>query len=421
MADVAIPTSMTLREPPALREFRMEARAWLEANVPVSHLAPAHTEEGFEARRNWEQRLFEAGWAAVHWPRRYGGRDAGVRESAVFTEEYLRAGAPERINGLGLNLFGPALLEFGTDLQRERWLPSILRCDDIWCQGFSEPDAGSDLAALRTTARIDGDEYVVDGQKIWTSLAGFGDWIFALVRTNPDVPKHRGITMLAIDLRSPGVDIRPLRQLDGDPSFAEVFFDGVRVPSGHVIGEVDDGWRVAMHALGLERGSSFGAHVGCSEDVAALVRLRMLCAADADEADEAGRAAAADLDDRIARAYVRSEAYRAMSQRLLARVEVGHAHPADASMAKLYRTELRHEIFEIGLALLDDLGELAVGSDELLRRFGPDLDDVWREWHHEYWYSRAAKIFAGTNEVQRNIIAERWLNLPKEGDATRTR
>lgn len=382
----------------------------MASNLPSGELPPAHTREGFELRRDWERRLFEAGWAAVHWPSEYGGRDATVRESAIFTEEYLRAGAPERINGLGLNLLGPALLEFGTLAQCRRWLPSILRCDDIWCQGFSEPDAGSDLAGLRSVARRDGDEFVVDGQKIWTSLAGFGDWIFALVRTDPLAPKHRGITMLAIDLRSEGVDIRPLRQLDGDPSFAEVFFSGVRVPTDQVIGDVADGWRVAMHALGLERGSSFGAHVGCSRDVDALVRLREIVAEHL--ADDL---ADGDLDDRIARVLVRSEAYRAMSRRMLTRDELGIAHPAEASAAKLFRTELRHETFDLGIELLGELGELSPGSDELSSRFGAEFDAIWRHWHHEYWYARAAKIFAGTSEVQRNIIAERWLGLPKEG------
>lgn len=406
----SIPPSMTLRESASQRAFRLEARAWLDLNVPARDLPPAHTSAGFEARREWERRLFDAGWAAVHWPAEYGGRGASVRESAMFAEEYLRAGAPERINGLGLNLLGPALLEFGTDEQRVRWLPGILRCDEIWCQGFSEPDAGSDLAGLRTAARADGDEYVVDGQKIWTSLAGFGDWIFALVRTDPAAPKHRGITMLAIDLHSPGVEIRPLRQLDGDPSFAEVFFDGVRVPADQVVGEVNDGWRVAMHALGLERGSSYGAHARCSLDVEDLIRLRCLVSGDLDDSESV------DLDDRIGRAFVRAEAFRAVSRRMLTRDELGVAHPAAASMAKLFRTELRYEVFDLGLQLLGELGELDHHSDELADRFGAEIDDLWAEWHHEYWYSRAAKIFAGANEVQRNIIAERWLGLPKEGD-----
>lgn len=401
--------SMTLVEADEHVRFRDEARRWLAEHRPSGPLAPAYSSEGFEQRRAWERQLFEADWAAVHWPRVFGGRDASLRESAIFAEEYLASGAPDRINGLGLNLFGPALLVFGTEAQRERWLPGILRCDDIWCQGFSEPDAGSDLAGLRTTATLDGDNFVVDGQKIWTSLAGFGDWIFTLVRTDPGAPKHRGISMLAIDLRSEGIDIRPLRQLDGDPSFAEVFFDEVRVPAEHLVGELNDGWRVAMHALGLERGSSFGAHVGVSRDITELAELRRVRdrALGADTIDPS-------VDGRMARAFVRSEAYRALCRRMLTRTELGLDHPSEPSIAKLFRTELRHEIFDLGLATVGELAELDGTSDELHARFGADIGDIWDHWHHEYWYSRAAKIFAGTSEVQRNIIAERRLGLPKE-------
>lgn len=407
--DPAIAEAMTLVEAEECARFRQEARDWLAEHRPRGALAPAYSSEGFEQRRSWERQLFEADWAAVHWPRTYGGRDASIRESAIFAEEYLASGAPDRINGLGLNLFGPALLVFGTDAQRARWLPGILRCDDIWCQGFSEPDAGSDLAGLRTTARLDGDCFVVDGQKIWTSLAGFGDWIFALVRTDPDAPKHRGISMLAIDLHSDGIDIRPLRQIDGDPSFAEVFFDEVRVPAEHLVGELNDGWRVAMHALGLERGSSFGAHVGVNGDVDQLVSLRRVR-----DRSLAEGTVDPSVDGRMARAFARAEAYRAMCRRMLTRSELGVDHPAEPSIAKLFRTELRHEIYDLGLTLLGEFGELDATSEEIHRRFGADLVEVWEHWHHEYWYARAAKIFAGTSEVQRNIIAERRLGLPKE-------
>lgn len=413
----SVPGDMTLRESDHDRQFRAEARQWLDAHRPRETLPPAHSVEGFERRRLWEQTLFDAGWAAVHWPSAFGGRDATTRESTMFAEEYLRCGAPERINGLGLNLFGPALLEFGTEEQRRRWLPSILRCDDIWCQGFSEPDAGSDLAALRSTARLDGDEFTVNGQKIWTSLASFGDWIFTLVRTDPEAPKHRGISMLAIDMKSPGIEVRPLRQIDGDPSFGEVFFTDVVVPADQLIGDLNDGWRVAMHALGLERGSAFGAHVTHSMEVETLARLRAHLAHSATAGE-----VTPDLDERLAKVYVESEALRALSWRMLSRLELGRAHGAEPSMAKLFRTELHHEILDLGLAMMGELGELEGGSPELDAALDADLGEHWAQWHHHYWYSRAAKIFAGTSQVQRNIIAERWLDLPKEElGASRTR
>ncbi|MBA2579153.1 MAG: acyl-CoA dehydrogenase family protein, partial [Euzebyaceae bacterium] len=205
---------MDLSLTPEQESFRDEVRSWLAANVPAEPLGPTSTPEGFAAHRVWEQRLFEAGYSAISWPEAYGGRDADLLTQALFAEEYARAGAPERINTLGLGLAGPTLIAYGTDAQKERWLPGILSCDDIWSQGFSEPEAGSDLAALRTTAVAAGDVYVVNGQKIWTSLGRFADWIFALVRTDRQAPKHKGITFLMIDMRSPGIEVRPITQIN---------------------------------------------------------------------------------------------------------------------------------------------------------------------------------------------------------------
>ena len=394
---------MTVRDSPAVAAFRDEARTWLEGRRPRGHLPPSYTSEGFELRRAWERELFEAGWAAVHWPAEHGGRGASLRESAVFSEEYQRSGAPERINGLGLNLFGPALLVYGTPAQRQRWLAPILRCDDIWCQGFSEPEAGSDLASLRTRAELDGEQWVVNGQKIWTSLGLFGDWIFALARTNRDAPKHRGISMLAIDLRSDGVEVRPLRQIDGAPAFAEVFFTDVRVPVDQVVGPVDEGWRVAMHALGHERGSSFGAHVGFSRDVEHLAALVGDSLPDP------------VLHDRLAGSFVRAEVFRWLSMSMSTRAELGVGAESEPSVSKLYWSRLEHRIFEVGLDALDAHAELEPGSPLLQRRLGRAGSDAWSDWHHRYWYARAAEIFAGTTEIQLNIIAERLLGLPREG------
>ncbi|HEX7303498.1 acyl-CoA dehydrogenase family protein, partial [Lentzea sp.] len=240
-----------------IEEFRAEVRAWLAENVPAEPLPPWTGQAGFDLHRAWEGKLFEGGYAAVDWPSEYGGRDASLSRSIAFAEEYYRAGAPERINMGGLYLLGPVLMQWGTPEQCARWIPDLLACRTIWCQGFSEPGSGSDLASLRTSAVRDGDDFVVNGQKIWISMGGFADWIFALVRTDPEAGrerKHRGISFLCIDLRSPGVEVRPLTMVDGTRGFAEVFFTDVRVPVGNVVGGVDNGWAVAMSTLGFERG-----------------------------------------------------------------------------------------------------------------------------------------------------------------------
>lgn len=237
------------------RAFRDEVRDWLSRHVPTEAFAPLDTEEGLEQRRAWEKDLHRAGFAAVHWPTEYGGRGMNALGTAIFYDEYLRANAPERLNRLGLGLCGPTLIDLGTQAQRTRWLANILSCDDIWCQGFSEPEAGSDLASLRTRGDVGADEIVVNGQKVWTSHSKFADWMFALVRTNPDVPKHRGLTFLMIDMHDPSVDVRPIRQINHAAEFSEVFLTDVVVPRENVIGDIDGGWSVAMTTLKHERGS----------------------------------------------------------------------------------------------------------------------------------------------------------------------
>jgi alkylation response protein AidB-like acyl-CoA dehydrogenase len=264
---------MDLELAPGQAAFRDELRAWLRENVPADPLEPSSTPEGFEAHRRWERRLYEAGYAALSWPVEYGGRDADLLTQAIFVEEYARAQAPVRINVLGLGLAGPTLLRFGTEEQRRRWLPGILSCDDVWSQGFSEPEAGSDLANIRTRAELDGDAYVLNGQKTWTSLGRFADWMFALVRTDLLAPRHRGLTFLMVDLHTPGIEVRPIVQITGDAGFAEVFLSDVRVPVGNVVGEVNGGWPVAMATLAFERATGLGSHVRFSRDVRALVEL----------------------------------------------------------------------------------------------------------------------------------------------------
>jgi alkylation response protein AidB-like acyl-CoA dehydrogenase len=387
----------------AQQAFRDEVRSWLADTVPSEPLPPAYTEEGFEAHRGWERRLYDAGYAAIHWPEEFGGRGADLIDTAIFQEEYARAGAPTRINVLALALAGPTIMMFGSEEQKKRWLPEILSCDDIWCQGFSEPDAGSDLANVKTSAVREGDEYVVNGQKIWTSLGRFADWIFALVRTDKDAPKHNGISYLMIDMHSPGVEVRPIVQINGDPAFAEVFFTDVRVPVDQVVGNENEGWKVAMATLGFERGTGLGSHVRFSQNLRDLVSLAKALGLEQDP----------HVRDGIARLYAETEVYRHNMYRTLSRLAGDKAIGPEASLNKLFWSEMDARIMDTGLRLLGPLGELTAKSSLVNDALG-DAAGLWNRWQHQYWYSRAALIYAGTSEIQKNIIAERVLGLPKE-------
>ena len=249
--------------------FREEVRSWLRSSVPS--LPPPGSAEAFAQHVEWERELHRAGYAAIQWPTEYGGRGADVVQQAIFEEEYLLANGPERVTVVGQNLLGPTLMVHGTDEQKRRWLPGILSADEIWSQGFSEPEAGSDLAALRTHATRDGADWIVNGQKIWTSYGPYADWIFALVRTERDAPKHKGITFLVVDLRSPGIEVRPITQLDGHAGFAEVFFTDVRVPADQVIGEVNGGWGVTMTTLAFERDAPAAAPARYRRDLDTVI------------------------------------------------------------------------------------------------------------------------------------------------------
>ncbi len=375
--------------------FRDEVRAWLEANVPAEPLPPLSTPEGQQAHKAWERALFEGGYAAIAWPKAYGGRDADMVDTAVFQEEYARAGAPARINTLGLGLAGPTIMAYGTDDQKRRWLPGILSCDDIWCQGFSEPDAGSDLANLRTTAVREGDTYVVNGQKIWTSSGMFADWMFALVRTDRDASKHKGISFVMIDMSSPGIDVRPIVQINGDAGFAEVFLTDVRVGVGNLIGAEHDGWRVAMTTLGFERGTGLGAHVRFSQNLQELVAL----------VKAVGLAGDPIVRDQVARLYTETEVYKHNMYRTLTTLTKGKQLGPEASVNKLYWSQMETRLFTAGMDAMGELAELTPKADLAVDK---------GHWQHHWWYSRAACIYAGTTEIQKNIIAERVLGLPKE-------
>ncbi len=383
--------------------FRDEVRGWLaDHKDQIETTRALNWEDGgaaFELHREWERTLSDAGLAAVAWPREYGGRDASLMQQAILTEEYIRAQAPDRINRLGLGLLGPTLMVYGTAEQKDRHLQSILRCDEIWCQGFSEPDAGSDLAALRTRAVLDGDAYVVNGQKIWTSLGRFGDWIFTLVRTDPEAPKHGGITFLLIDMHSPGVEVRPLVQINGDARFAEVFFTDVRVPASNVVGQVNNGWKVAMATLGFERGTGLGSPAAFNRMWSELVDLTL--------DTRRGEGVAADDPDvrrRVAQTYIETRVFELNIQRSLTRLARGETIGPEASMTKLYWSEMEARLGEAAVDVLGERGELEPGTPE-----------AGANWFNLYLYARASMIYAGTSEVQKNILAQRVLGLPREG------
>ncbi|MPZ25621.1 MAG: acyl-CoA dehydrogenase [Micromonosporaceae bacterium] len=371
---------------------RQRIRGWLDEHVPAEPLPAQHTAEGVEAHRRWERLLHGAGFAALHWPREYGGAGADAVTQAIFQEEYLRARAPRRLNRLALGLIGPSIMDFGTADQKRRFLPAMLTCDELWCQGFSEPESGSDLASLRTRAEPDGDGYRVTGQKVWTSLAAFASWMFALVRTSSGGKRHDGLTMLLVPLRQDGVVVRPIRQLDGEAGFAEVFFDGAKVPKSHVLGAVDDGWRVALAALVHERATGVGNYAQFSDDVAQLVRL----------ARDAERGSDPVLRSRIAQLFIDTEVFRAHMQRVASVRHEGELARL-ANITKLFWSELETRIFETASELLGAEAERADHGD---LGFSGDFQ-------RRYWHARASKIYAGTNEIQRNVIATRVLGLPR--------
>lgn len=382
--------------------FRDEVRSWLaDHREQIEATRSVDWEEGgeaFEVYREWERELHRAGLAAAAWPVEFGGRGASLVQQALLTDEYVKARAPERINRLGLGLLGPTLMVYGTDAQKNEHLSRILNCDEIWCQGFSEPNAGSDLASLRTRAVREGDDYVVNGQKIWTSLGRFGDWIFTLVRTDPQSPKHGGITFLLIDMHAPGVEVRPLVQINGDARFAEVFFSDVRVPASNVVGEVNGGWKVAMTTLGFERGTGLGSPAAFNRMLTEVVDLTRREPRD-------GGVAADDPDVRrkVAQAYIDTRAFELSTQRTLTRLAKGQPIGPEASMTKLWWSEMETRIMELAVDVLGPRGELEPGS--------PDAEgDVY----NEYLYARASMIYAGTSEIQKNILAQRVLGLPRD-------
>ncbi|MEU9999494.1 acyl-CoA dehydrogenase family protein [Streptomyces sp. NPDC050848] len=373
----------------SVEEFRTEIRDWLQAHLGGEFAAlkglggPGREHEAFAERLAWERHLAAHGWTCVGWPKEYGGRGASIEEQIAFHEEYALADAPARVNHIGEQLLGPTLIDHGTEEQKARFLPPIRAVEELWCQGYSEPDAGSDLAAVRTRAALEGDQWVVNGQKIWTSLAHESQWCFVVARTEPGSRRHAGLSYLLVPMDQPGVEVRPIVQLTGTSEFNEVFFDDARTDATHVVGEPGDGWRIAMATLGYERGvSTLGQQVGFRREWEGLAALARRNGALADPL----------IRDRLVQAWTGLQAMRANALR-----------GTDPSMAKLYWSHWHR-----------DLGELAMdicGAASTVVAAEPyELD----EWQRLFLFSRADTIYAGSSEIQRNLIAERVLGLPKE-------
>jgi alkylation response protein AidB-like acyl-CoA dehydrogenase len=371
--------------------FRAEVRDWLAANLPAEPLPPVDTAEGFARHREWERELAAARLAVVSWPAQYGGRDASLLDWLVFEEEYHAAAAPVRVGQNGLFLLAPTLFAHGTAEQRDRLLPAMARADDIWAQAWSEPDAGSDLAAIRSRAvRADGG-WLLSGQKTWSSRAAFADRAFGLFRTDPGAQRHHGLTYLLFDLRGDGITVRPIRQLGGETGFAEIFLDGAFVPDADVIGAPGEGWRIAMSTASHERGLSLRSPGRFS---AAASRLVEPWRRAGDPADTA-------LAERVADAWIAARAYRLHTAGTAARLAAGGTLGAESSLGKVFWSELDIALHETALDLLGPQAEL---------RDGPAPDGRWLA---DYLFSLAGPIYAGTNEIQRTVIAERLLGLPR--------
>ncbi|MFF3756198.1 acyl-CoA dehydrogenase family protein [Streptomyces sp. NPDC002185] len=375
--------------------FRAEARTWLAAHVPDTPLPSLETEEGFAAHRLWERTLSDARWSVVSWPEEYGGRGASLLRWLVFEEEYYAAGAPGRVSQNGINLLAPTLFEHGTDEQRARVLPSMASGEVIWAQAWSEPESGSDLASLRSTARRTDGGWLLSGQKTWSSRAAFADRAFGLFRSEPGTPKpHQGLTYLMFPLDADGVTVRPIGRLDGKPAFAELFLDEVFVPDEDVIGAPGQGWRVAMSTAGNERGLTLRSP---GRFTAAAERLTALWRESADPSDTA-------LRDRVADAVIGARAYRLSAYGGVSRLAAGGAIGAESSLNKVFWSELDIALHETALDLLGPYGELSDAAGDAPAHGG------WAEGHT---FSLAGPVYAGTNEIQRDIIAERLLGLPK--------
>ncbi|WP_166137601.1 acyl-CoA dehydrogenase family protein [Nocardioides ochotonae] len=380
-------------------QFRAEVREWLADNLVGEFAAikgrggSGREHEFHEERVAWNQHLAKHGWTCLGWPVEHGGRDLPLFQQVIFHEEYARANAPAGVNHLGEQLLGPTLIAHGTEEQKRRFLPGIVNVTELWCQGYSEPGAGSDLAAVRSRAELQGDEWVINGQKVWTSLAHHSDWCFAVVRTEPGSRRHAGLSYLLVPMDQPGVEVRPILQLTGTSEFNEVFFDDARTEAGLVVGEPGAGWAVAMATLGFERGvSTIGQQVGFARELDDVVETARRVGTIDDPA----------IADRIAQARVELEVMRIHALRTLSAYDSGSSGP-EASVSKLLWARWHRDLGELAMAVRGPEALVAAGAPY-------ELDDQ----QTNFLFSRADTIYGGSDEIQRNIIAERVLGLPKE-------
>ena len=382
---------MTFDDP----EFRAEVRAWLDDNLKGEYAelggagGPGREHEGFDIRLQWEKQLGAAGWIGLGWPQQHGGRGATLVQQVVFAEEYARAKAPARVGHIGENLVAPTLIQFGAPEQQQRFLPRILAGDELWCQGYSEPNAGSDLANVQTRAVLEDDAWVLTGQKVWTSLAVQADWCFVLARTTPDSKRHQGLSYLLVPMQQPGIEVRPIVQITGTSEFNEVFFDGARTAVGNVVGAEGDGWKVAMGTLAYERGvSTLAQQIGFERELETVVTA----------ARNRGLVDDPIVRDRLADAWIGLHVMRQHALRTLAGDD-----PGAASVSKLVWANWHQRLGELAMDVLGAAGTLADA-------FPYELSDLQRL----ALFSRSDTIYGGSNEIQRNIVAERVLGLPRE-------
>ncbi len=378
------------------KALRQEVRAWLAANVPAEPLASFDTAECFEQHRAWEARLNSGRWGMVTWPEELGGRGCDLIEWLIFEEEYWRAGAPLRVNQNGIFLLGPTLMEYGTAEQKKRFLPKMATGEEVWCQGWSEPGAGSDMAAIRARAERQGDHYVINGQKTWSTRAVWADWCFGMFRTDPASERHHGLTFILVPLNLEGITVRPIPQLDGLPGFAEIFFDNVKVPVDCRLGDEGKGWKVAMATAGFERGLMLRSPARFQQTAARLVQLYKANQASADR-DPTVR-------DAVLRAWMDAEAYCLTTYQTASRLNAGGRIGEESSTNKIFWSELDQRMHETALSILGARAELLPHA--------PDAGGVGN-WLDGFLFAQSGSIYAGTNEIQRNIIAQRMLGMPR--------
>ncbi len=405
---------MDLAYPPEAEEFRGVIRDWLSENLPDGWGQPGFSmtpEERTAFNQEWTAKLFAGGWICASWPAEYGGKGLSLLQQVVLNEEFARAGAPLRADFFGDTLVGPTLLQWGTEEQKQRFIPGILKGEIAWCQGFSEPDAGSDLAGLKTKAELDGDEWIVNGQKVWTTQARHADYIFLLARTDPEAPKHAGISYLLVPMKQAGVEVRPIEQVDGSAEFNEVFFTNVRCPKDNVIGGVNNGWKVAMTTLGFERGTS--STTGYRRFLKEFNQILSL-------AQERGRTGDPLIRQRLARSWAKIKIMEINGFRTLTDVLAGtHTTAALSACNKMFWSEAHQETMLLAMDILGLDSQILLGSgdqESLLpggrraRARNYPVNDL----QALFFFSRSETIWGGTAEIQRNIVGERILGLPKE-------